>query len=134
VLFLRRELRTDSGGAGRWRGGLGQRIKLKSANEQAFLVFLSVERIKYPARGRDGGLSGAPGRIRIGEGPELPGKGQVRIEPGETLIFETPGGGGYGDPQTRQRCLVRRDLMEGLISEDTALRAYNLMPHDEEQS
>jgi N-methylhydantoinase B len=127
VLIKTRELRRDSGGAGRWRGGLGQRIELCSANHQPFLVFLSVERIKYPARGRDGGLPGAPGRIRIGDGPDLPGKGEVRVAPGETMIFETPGGGGFGDPRTRARDLVRGDLKEDLISKDAAQTLYALV-------
>lgn len=107
ILVTKRELRTDSGGAGRMRGGLGQRIELRSANSQDFLVFLSVERVLNPARGRFGGGNGAPDRIRIGEsGPDLPGKGQVRISAGETLIFETPGGGGFGDPRERERAKV----------------------------
>ena len=124
VLVTRRELRPDSGGAGRFRGGLGQRIELRSANDQAFLLFLAVERIRNPALGRAGGLPGACGRIRIDDGPDLPGKGEVRIEPGQTLIFETPGGGGFGDPRARSSEAVARDLAEGLTSERTAREVY----------
>ena len=133
VLFQRRELRPDSGGAGRWRGGLGQHIELTSANDQPFLVFLSVERIKYPARGRSGGQAGAPGRIRIDDGPALPGKGEIRINPVQKLIFETPGGGGFGNPSTRERELVRADLMEGLISAPAAEATYGLTKDYEEK-
>lgn len=131
VLFLRRELRPDSGGPGRWRGGLGQRIELMSAIHQPFLAFLSVERIKYPARGRNNGLAGAPGRIRVGGGRDLSGKGEIRIEAGETLIFETPGGGGLGDPATRRPDLVQRDIAEDLIGIDSAEEIYKLMAIDE---
>jgi hypothetical protein len=67
VLFHRRELRPDSGGAGTQRGGLGQRIEMSAATDQDVLVFLSVERVHTPAAGRHGGQPGAPGRIRIGE-------------------------------------------------------------------
>ncbi len=130
VLIERRELRRDSGGAGRMRGGLGQRIDVRSASNDAFVVFLSVERIKYPARGRDGGDAGAPGRIRIGDGPDLAGKGEVRIEPGQTMVFETPGGGGFGDPKTRTRELVRRDLEDGLISPDAAAALYGFVSRE----
>jgi N-methylhydantoinase B len=77
ILIARRELRPGSGCAGRMRGGLGHRIELRSANGQPFLVFLSVERVRYPARGRDGGHSGAPSRIRLDGGPGLPGKSMV---------------------------------------------------------
>ena len=124
VLITRRELRPDSGGAGRFRGGLGQRIELRAANDQAFLLFLAVERICNPARGRAGGLPGACGRIRLDGGPNLPGKGEVRIEPGQALIFETPGGGGFGDPRGRLPEDVARDLAEGLVSEQAARDIY----------
>ncbi len=133
VLIKRRELRRDSGGAGRWRGGLGQRIEICAANGRAFLVFLSVERVRFPARGRDGGLAGVPGRIRVDGGPDLPGKGQIRIAPGDTLIFETPGGGGLGDPETRDRDLVKRDLAEGAISRAAAEKLYRLAGESEER-
>ncbi|MGI9406110.1 MAG: hydantoinase B/oxoprolinase family protein [Hyphomicrobiaceae bacterium] len=133
VLVTQRELRPDSGGAGRWRGGLGQRLELRSANDQAFLVFLAVDRVKFPARGRDGGKNGAPGRLRVDDGPDLPGKGELRVAPGETLIFETPGGGGFGDPAERDRALVRRDLSEELISAEMAQAVYGL-PAGEDRS
>ncbi len=133
VLIKRRELRRDSGGAGRWRGGLGQRIELCAANDQPFLVFLSVERIRFPARGRDGGLAGAPGRIRLDEGPELPGKGEIRVATGQTLVFETPGGGGLGDPATRECALVDKDLAEGAISREAAETLYRLGKESEKE-
>jgi N-methylhydantoinase B len=126
VLVTKRELRRDSGGPGLWRGGLGQHMELQSANGQPFLVFLSVERIKFPARGRDGGGDGAPGRIRLGDGPPLPGKGVVKVGAGDTLVFETPGGGGMGNPISRDRDRVRRDLAEDLISARAARTIYGL--------
>ncbi len=124
VLVTRRELRPDSGGAGWFRGGLGQRLELTPANDQAFLLFLAVERIRNPAQGRMGGQTGACGRIRVDDGTDLPGKGELRIEPGQTLIFETPGGGGFGPPAERPRSAVARDLAEGLISERMARELY----------
>jgi N-methylhydantoinase B len=132
VLITKRELRRDSGGPGRWRGGLGQRIEIRAANGRPFLVFLSVDRIKYPARGRDGGLSGAPGRIRLGDRPDLPGKGEVRVPAGETLIFETPGGGGFGDPQTRAHENLRKDLAEDLITTEAAAQVYGFVDGKED--
>ena len=125
VLITRRELKPDSGGAGRMRGGLGQHIEMRSLNREDFMLFLSVERILNPARGRYGGLTGAPGRIRIGhDGPDLPGKGEFRVPSGETLIFETPGGGGFGPPKERSENDIQRDLNEGLISDEAARDTY----------
>jgi N-methylhydantoinase B len=125
VIVWRRELLTDSGGAGRYRGGLGQRIEMTAANGAPFLVFLSVERVKNPAMGRAGGLAGAPGRIRVtGRAVDVPGKGELRLEPGERLIFDTPGGGGYGPPAARDRLALARDVGSGLVSTDAAARLY----------
>jgi N-methylhydantoinase B len=87
-------------------------------------LHLSVERIRYPAAGRGGGLAGAPGRIRVDDGPDLPGKGEVRIEAGQTLNFQTPGGGGFGDAHERPRAAVARDLAEGLVSARVAREIY----------
>jgi len=129
VLITRRDLRADSGGPGRFRGGLGQRIELRAAQDQDVMLFVSVERVLNPARGRFGGGPGAPGRIRIGDsGPDLPGKGEIRIKAGTTLIFETPGGGGFGPPQDRSRADLQRDLNDGLISEAAARALYGVKP------
>ena len=125
VIIHRRELRPDSGGAGQRRGGLGQRIEVGSAIDEDFLLFLSVERVDHPAMGRQGGQPGATGRIRIGEGaPDLPGKGTFRVRAGETLIFETPGGGGFGDPHLRAAAELAQDVASGLVTEAAAKRIY----------
>lgn len=125
ILITKRELRVDSGGAGRMRGGLGQHIEMRSAQDQDTMLFLSVERIKNPAHGRDGGLSGAAGRVRIEhDGPDLPGKGEVRVPAGKTLIFETPGGGGFGAPDLRAADAIAKDLADGLITFDAARDIY----------
>ncbi len=123
VLITRRELRVDSGGAGRMRGGLGQRIEMESAKGEDLMLFLSVERVDAPAAGRDGGAAGAAGRIRLGE-RDLPGKGVVRIPAGERLIFETPGGGGFGNPAARAPEALATDLEDGLVSRDAARDIY----------
>lgn len=128
VIFHRRELRADSGGPGRFRGGLGQRIELSPAGDDAVILFMSVERMTFPAAGRGGGLAGAPGRSRIDGKPDMASKGQYRIEPGERLIFETPGGGGIGPPEARAPDDIARDLDEGLISEDAARNIYGRKP------
>jgi len=127
VTIWQRELRQDSGGVGKFRGGLGQRIEMTSANGEPFVVFLSVERLKYPARGRAGGKAGAPGRIRFRDGEgNIPGKGELRVEHGNCLIFETPGGGGFGPPGERDPEALARDVRQGLVSADAAKRNYGM--------
>ena len=122
VVVWRRELRPDSGGAGKYRGGLGQRIEMGSSNGAPFVVFLSVERLKFPARGRQAGRPGAPGRIRLRAGGggivrDIAGKGELRVEGGDLLIFETPGGGGFGDPAGRDPQALALDLRRGLVTQ-----------------
>jgi len=125
VLISRRDLRMDSGGAGRFRGGLGQHLEITATKDQDMLLFLSVERIVNPAKGRHGGLAGAPGRVQIGhDGPDLPGKGEIRIKSGQTLVFQTPGGGGFGPPEQRTSTAVDRDVQDGLVSEEAAATLY----------
>ena len=125
VTVWKRELLPDSGGPGQYRGGLGQRIEMTSAIDEPFLVFLSVERLKNPAKGRAGGRPGAPGRIRVtGRAQDIPGKCQLRVEPGERLIFDTPGGGGFGDPAARDPLLLAEDISNGIVTAQAARRDY----------
>lgn len=125
VLVTRRELLPDSGGAGAFRGGLGQHIEIRSATDEDFLAFLSVERVRFPAAGRQGGEAGRAGRLRLGSGgADLPGKGELRIPAGDSLILETPGGGGFGSPQSRGRAALRRDVEDGLVTPESAAAIY----------
>ncbi len=125
IRITRRELRPDSGGAGQYRGGLGQHIEMVSSHGEDYLVFLSVERVRFAAEGRHGGGPGAKGRIRIGQdGADLPSKGEFRV-PGDTpFILETPGGGGFGEPADRPRDAIKQDLDRGLISQNAAKTHY----------
>jgi N-methylhydantoinase B len=128
VVVWRKEYRTDSGGAGLLRGGLGQVMEIGSAENAPFAVFAMFERIDHPARGRDGGHDGAPGRVSLASGRALRGKGQQTIPPGERLRLELPGGGGFGDPRERDREKVRADVRNGLVSGDAARRVYGVEP------
>ena len=127
LLLRRRELRPDSGGAGRFRGGLGQIIEIESREGQPFDLFGTVDRVKYPARGCFGGLDGARGHLALASGTRLKGKGKQQIPAGETLVFQTPGGGGYGNPRKRKPQLVAQDYAAGLISKRSLKRDYGVL-------
>jgi N-methylhydantoinase B len=125
VLFHRKELRPDSGGPGRHRGGLGQVLEVGPAEEGEALSFSAMfDRIEHPARGRDGGAPGAAGRVRFTDGAEGRGKGQQAVPPGARLVMELPGGGGHGDPAERPRDAVARDVAEGYVSARAARERY----------
>ncbi len=126
VIVWRKEYRTDSGGAGRTRGGLGQVMEIESSENAPISVFAMFERIDHPALGRDGGAAGAAGKVTLASGKAMRGKGQQTIPPGERLRLELPGGGGFGDPKKREREKVLRDVRDGLVSREAAEKVYGV--------
>ena len=127
LLVRRRELRTDSGGAGTLRGGLGQVIEIESAEGAPFDLFASVDRVKFPARGSHEGADGACGQLSPLSGQVLKGKGKQRIAAGEILLFQTPGGGGYGPAYARPLDKVLTDLSFDLITAQSARTLYGVI-------
>jgi N-methylhydantoinase B len=124
LIFWRKELRPDSGGAGRTRGGLGQIIEIESGIGRPFDLLAAYDRIDHPPRGRDGGRDGAAGYVGLKSGKRLKGKGFQEIPPGDRLIVMTPGGAGIGDPKGRDMTLIEADLAEGLVSTEAARAVY----------
>ena len=127
LLVRRRELRLDSGGPGKYRGGLGQIIEVESSEGAAFNLFASVDRVKYPARGSNRGQSGACGHLALESGQILKGKGKQLIPAGDVLVFQTPGGGGYGAAHTRSIASVVADVASKLVSPKSAARDYGVV-------
>lgn len=126
VMFRRREFREGSGGAGRYRGGLGQVIELGGADGMPVAMLCNFERIDNPARGRDGGGLGAPGRVSLVSGKAIRSKGRSTIGGGDFIRLELPGGGGFGDPAARDPDQVALDVADGLIDTETARTAYRV--------
>jgi len=118
IVIWRKELRQNSGGAGQFRGGLGQRMVVGNREKAEFAIFGTFDRVKNPARGRDGGKPGATGSLTLTSGKKLKGMGRQVIPMGEELIIEMPGGGGYGNPKSRDRKKIMEDIKAGLISAD----------------
>ena len=118
IVIWRKELRQNSGGAGQFRGGLGQRMVVGNREKAEFAIFGTFDRVKNPARGRDGGKSGATGSLTLTSGKKLKGMGRQVIPMGEELIIEMPGGGGYGNPKSRDRKKIMEDIRAGLITAD----------------
>jgi N-methylhydantoinase B len=119
-------LREDSGGAGKFRGGLGFRKRyqiLGPCDLQAMF-----DRVKYPPWGVQGGKEGKSGQITVVKksgATEIIYKSKAYpLEPGDSIIVETGGGGGFGSPAERSRELVERDLCRGYISIEAAQRDY----------
>jgi len=126
IVIWRKELRPDSGGAGRFRGGLGQDMEIGVLEGHEFDFSAMFDRLDHPARGRDGGAAGAPTRFTLDDGTALRGKGKQRIPVGHRVVLSLPGGAGYGDPSGRERERVIHDLRAGYITEQAARDRYGL--------
>jgi N-methylhydantoinase B len=110
-----KRLRPNSGGPGRHRGGLGQEIALESRSETPIAVSFLAERTIFPAFGIEDGEAGAPGVLRI-NGEKVDPKKQYVLSRGDTVILATPGGGGHGDPNQRDRLAREGDIKAGYTS------------------
>ena len=117
VVIWRKELRPDSGGAGKWRGGLGQIVEIGTVDESPFMLFAMFDRTNNAAEGRNGGENGACGVVRIKGGKNLQAKGVQLVKPGQRLELLIPGGAGYGAPGSRAEEMCREDKHNGLVSE-----------------
>lgn len=128
VVIVKKEIRRDSGGPGKFRGGLGQTIHLKVRTREPFTLSVLCDRTRFPARGFFGGRPGALGRVLVnGEPPPHP-KAQQVVPPEALVTVELPGGGGYGDPRGRNRDAVWADLADGYVSPKAAAREYGVEP------
>ncbi len=131
IVVWRKELRPDSGGPGRQRGGLGQVVEIGAADGHEIRFNAMFDRIAHPAAGRDGGLPGEAGRVTLDDGTVLRGKGsQTAVPQGRRVVLSLPGGGGYGVPTQRDPAQVAADLRNGYVSPATAERAYQAAPDE----
>ena len=124
VLIRRKELRPDSGGPGRFRGGLGQVIEIEGESDGPLLVNAMFDRIEFPARGREGGGTGAPGRVSVSSGRAFGSKGLQELRAGEILVLELPGGAGFGDPRERSREAIAADVLDEYVTAEQARFTY----------
>jgi len=123
VLTERKELIADSGGAGKHRGGLGQRVVLRNFGNGPMNIYLASERVRHPCFGVVGGQDGSAGKVLKNGEKQFP-KGKVVLKRGDRLQVETPGGGGWGKSADRPVALIELDLAEGLISPQAAETLY----------
>ena len=123
-------LATDSGGAGARRGGVGGRYTVRYEGEGPAVVNTTGEGVIIPPYGLGGARPGRPHDYRLfhrGREVKLGTKDiDVVIEPGDRIVANSAGGGGYGDPHGRDRALVNRDVAYGYVSAEAAKRIYGL--------
>jgi N-methylhydantoinase B len=124
---IKRELLADSGGAGAYRGGVGQEVILRNDTGNPLTVSFMGLRTQFPATGFQGGKPGQPRRYVINGEPVNP-KGRYTIAPGDTILIREAGGGGVGDPALRSPDALRRDLRSGLVTAEGLRRDYGVEP------
>jgi N-methylhydantoinase B len=131
LLVERRELLPDSGGAGRTRGGLGRREVIRvpddaQAPQPGVKLGIQSGRFRFPPEGLAGGLPGARARFLVNDVPGDP-FGLTTLGPGDRVTMDAAGGGGYGDPLTRDPDAVRLDVASGFVSREAARRDYGVV-------
>jgi N-methylhydantoinase B len=121
-------LRTDSAGAGTFRGGLGLRKTYRIL--APLTVQTNLDRTKFPPWGVQGGCKAKPGTYTLvrhdGERRTTNTEKGLALAPGDELCAETAGGGGYGKPEARSLEAIQRDLAAGYISPVGAERDYGV--------
>jgi N-methylhydantoinase B len=123
----RREIRTDSGGGGEHRGGLGQVVDVRRRGVGPWSVNANIDRVTFAAPGALGGLPGATGElVAVTSGDPLPRKQLVRLAPEDGVRLSFPGGGGYGAPHDRPVARVLEDVVNGYVSLDAARDVYGV--------
>lgn len=123
LMVVERELIPDSGGAGRWRGGLGERMIITSRPDRALdpaqpmVLSGGAGRMRWPAHGLLGGEPGSLARILVNGAP-VPATSSPDIHFGseDVVTLELPGGGGYGDPAQRQEAAAASDLANEYVT------------------
>ena len=117
----------DSGGAGKYRGGLGARRVWRVLEKQA-QASVCCERTVTPPFGLDGGLPGGPAVTTLipplGNARKLNSKGGFLAPAGSLVVLEAPGSGGYGDPRERDPAALCEDLLDGYVTPAAARRDY----------
>ncbi len=132
LVMLERELRQDSGGAGRRRGGLGHRLVYSGMRlREPYRLSPFTDRVRQPAPGLEGGLAGAVGEFQLVDGTRLHSKRTVVLDPDALLVIGLPGGGGFGPSLERDPQLVREDVLDGLVSSASAKDVYGVALHED---
>ena len=122
-MFLHKELATDSGGAGKFRGGLGHALAVKSTSDDVMTFAMRMDRTEHPTVGVAGGLSGGKSQIGINGEPVHPKKTR-ELNKDDVFAIQCAGGAGHGKPEDRANDAIEADLLDGYISQEAAIRDY----------
>ena len=131
ILITRKELRNDTGGPGKFRGGLGQAIGLKPMTTKPIHHSPMYDRFHHPAKGAAGGMDGALGGLVLSTGDHLHSKKKYELYPEQEATLNLPGGGGFYPPAERDPELVREDVLNNYVTRESAERYYGVVLSDD---
>jgi N-methylhydantoinase B len=129
LLFLAKELVTDSGGPGRQRGGLAAHLEIRSEAPQPITVGVRLDRISHPALGLFRGEPGGTAAVTV-NGKPVHSKRTLTLAMGDVYAVRCAGGAGYGDPHERPPEAVLRDVKGGYVSPGVARADYGVALDD----
>jgi N-methylhydantoinase B len=129
LVVERKEVRTDSGGPGKFRGGCGQFTTFADRSGQTWSMSGMYDRLKFAAQGLLGGQAGAPGAFVLSDGRQANPKELLFHEPFARVKTALPGGGGYGNPFERDPDAVLVDVLNDYVSIDAAATEYGVVIH-----
>lgn len=131
VTLHRYGLRPNSGGPGKWRGGVGLELTFSAKRGGSQVLGRGMERFRFVPWGLLGGKSAEQARTVLNKGRaderELGKIDMIELKAGETITILTPGGGGYGDPFERDPAMVLRDIKRGFVTADRAETDYGVV-------
>ncbi len=130
LLFLEKAIVPDSGGAGRYRGGVAQRMVIRNTSRYPVSHSMFYSRQRHPAEGVLGAAPGAPNYVAIGGEPLDKPVGRHDIPAGEEVTIQMPGGGGKMPVAERCHSAILWDLQEGYITDEGARRDYGVDSND----
>jgi N-methylhydantoinase B len=131
MIVEKREILPDSGGPGRMKGGQGRRVVFRAPDDEYAPippVNLGIQsgRFRYPPEGLFGGRHGSKAQFLINGKSGNP-YGLTQFGPGDVVVMDAAGGGGYGDPLEREAELVESDVMDGYVSVERAREDYGVV-------
>lgn len=127
VMFVKKEIRPDSGGPGKFRGGCGQTVQLRVLSDLPIqFTVVSGDKVVNPPGGLQGGQPGGPGYVGRGGEALIPPRMWHTVYEHDIVTQSPPGGGGYGDPFERDPEAVLRDVRDGYVSTAAARESYGV--------
>jgi len=131
LIVEKRELLSDSGGPGKFKGGLGRRVVFRVPDDDyapSGAVNLGIQsgRYRYPAKGLFGGGDGSRAQFLVNNVDGDP-YGLTQVKSGDIITMDAAGGGGYGDPIERDEEMVVKDVLNGYVSLKGARENYGVV-------